>query len=161
DRFCRQSRAEKADTVHVGNTAHRHGDVRLRVAGDHPAGRSAIVLARGSAGPGRRAFRTSAVRWLIVLPLIARGEFAVPEQTIYIAPFVQGPSPEEMKLTRRASRRYGLFAPHLLRAALRQSFVMLRPDIQWKNPVMFVVEVGTTLTLVFTAARLLGNFPHI
>ena len=24
---------------------------------------------------------------------------------------------------------------------------MLRPDIQWKNPVMFVVEVGTLLTL--------------
>src|SRR5207249_4488004 len=31
----------------------------------------------------------------------------------------------------------------------------------WKNPVMFVVEVGTVLTLVFTVARLLGNFPHI
>jgi K+-transporting ATPase ATPase B chain len=38
---------------------------------------------------------------------------------------------------------------------------MLRPDIQWKNPVMFVVEVGTVLTLVFTIAKLLGNFPHI
>ncbi len=23
---------------------------------------------------------------------------------------------------------------------------MLRPDIQWKNPVMFVVEIGTVLT---------------
>src|SRR6059036_2600732 len=76
---------------------------------------------------------------------------------IYRAPYVQGPSPEELKLTRRASRRYGLFAPHLLRAALKQSFVMLRPDIQWKNPVMFVVEVGTVLTLVFTIATLLGH----
>ena len=71
-------------------------------------------------------------------------------------PPVQGPSPEELKLTRRASRRYGLFAPHLLRAALKQSFVMLRPDIQWKNPVMFVVEVGTVLTLLFTVTTLLG-----
>ena len=26
--------------------------------------------------------------------------------------------------------------------ALKQAFVMLRPDVQWKNPVMFVVEVG-------------------
>src|SRR5438128_1539858 len=69
---------------------------------------------------------------------------------IYRAPYVQGPSPEELKLTRRASRRYGLFAPHLMRAALRQSFVMLRPDIQWKNPVMFVVEVGTVLSIVYT-----------
>jgi len=34
-------------------------------------------------------------------------------------------------------------------AALRQAFVMLRPDIQWNNPVMFVVEVGAILTLLF------------
>src|SRR5271156_5198361 len=67
-----------------------------------------------------------------------------------------GASPEELKLSRRATRRYGLFAPHLLRAALKQSFLMLRPDIQWKNPVMFVVEVGTVLTLAYTVAVLLG-----
>ena len=29
---------------------------------------------------------------------------------------------------------------------------MLRPDIQWKNPVMFVVEVGTVLSIVYTIA---------
>jgi K+-transporting ATPase ATPase B chain len=57
---------------------------------------------------------------------------------------------EELKLARRASRRSGLFAPDLLRTALKQSFVMLRPDIQWKNPVMFVVEVGAVLTLAYT-----------
>src|SRR5262249_27023500 len=39
---------------------------------------------------------------------------------------------------------------------LKQSFVMLRPDIQWKNPVMFVVEVGTVLTLLYTVVALLG-----
>lgn len=71
-------------------------------------------------------------------------------------PSLRGPTPEELKLSRRASRRSGLFAPELLKAALRQAFVMLRPDIQWKNPVMFVVEVGTVLTLVFTIAVLLG-----
>src|SRR5580704_6641704 len=71
-------------------------------------------------------------------------------------PMAEGPSPEELKLSRRATRRYGLFAPHLMRAALKQSFVMLRPDIQWKNPVMFVVEVGTALSVVFTVARLFG-----
>jgi K+-transporting ATPase ATPase B chain len=70
--------------------------------------------------------------------------------TVFVGPYVQGPSPEELKLTRRASRRHGLFAPHLLRAAFRQSFIMLRPDLLWKNPVMFVVEVGTVLTLLFT-----------
>ena len=76
--------------------------------------------------------------------------------TTYVPSLSQGPSTEELKLTRRASRRYGLFAPHLLRAALKQSLVMLRPDIQWKNPVMFVVEVGTALTVLFTIAALLG-----
>ncbi len=34
-------------------------------------------------------------------------------------------------------------------AALKQAFVMLRPDTQWKNPVMFVVEVGAFLTLLY------------
>src|SRR5438270_8519383 len=62
----------------------------------------------------------------------------------------------EAKLARRQSRRQGLFAPDLLKAALWQSFVMLRPDIQWKNPVMFVVEVGTVLTFVYTIAVFCG-----
>src|SRR5215475_8151875 len=77
-------------------------------------------------------------------------------QTVVDPPATQGLSPQELKLGRRASRRQGLFAPHLLKAALRQSFIMLRPDIQWKNPVMFVVEVGTVLTLIYTLAVLLG-----
>jgi potassium-transporting ATPase ATP-binding subunit len=63
---------------------------------------------------------------------------------------------QEAKLARRMSRRQGLFAPDLLKTALRQSFIMLRPDIQWKNPVMFVVEVGVVLSLVFTVATALG-----
>ena len=40
------------------------------------------------------------------------------------------------------------------KTALKQSFVMLRPDIQWKNPVMFVVEVGTVLTIIYTIAAI-------
>src|SRR5215469_16173585 len=76
--------------------------------------------------------------------------------TLVQPPPVAPGSPEELKFSRRASRRYGLFAPHLLNAALKQSFVMLRPDIQWKNPVMFVVEVGTVLSVVFTVAQLFG-----
>src|SRR5947209_2446920 len=77
-------------------------------------------------------------------------------KTVYVGPFVRGPSPEELKLSRRASRRHGLLDPDLVKMAVRQAFVMLRPDIQWKNPVMFVVEVGTVLTLLFTAGKLLG-----
>jgi K+-transporting ATPase ATPase B chain len=69
-------------------------------------------------------------------------------------PPVVGPDPLEAKLARRLSRRKGLFAPDLLWTALKQAFVMLRPDIQWKNPVMFVVEVGTVLTFIYTIAAL-------
>src|SRR5262249_13403816 len=49
----------------------------------------------------------------------------------------------------------------LLKTALKQSFLMLRPDIQWKNPVMFVVEVGTVLTLIFTVAALFNGGPVV
>src|SRR5580704_6339834 len=77
-------------------------------------------------------------------------------QTLEPAPPVTGPDPEALKLSRRASRQHGLFAAPLVNAALKQSFVMLRPDIQWKNPVMFVVEVGTVLTFVYTIAKLFG-----
>src|SRR5216684_6770695 len=34
---------------------------------------------------------------------------------------------------------------------------MLRPDIQWANPVMFCVEIGAVLTLVSAVAALLGR----
>src|SRR5271165_371743 len=60
------------------------------------------------------------------------------------------------KAARALSRRQGLFSPDLLRIALRRSFVMLRPDIQWKNPVMFVVEIGTVLTVLNTLAAMSG-----
>ena len=68
----------------------------------------------------------------------------------------EGPPEDESKQARRATRRYGLFEPSLLKAAFVQSFAMLRPDIQWKNPVMFVVEIGTVLTFIFTIARFAG-----
>jgi potassium-transporting ATPase ATP-binding subunit len=40
---------------------------------------------------------------------------------------------------------------------LKQAFVMLRPDIQWKNPVMFVVEIGAFLTLFYLVQSILGK----
>src|SRR5262245_32781804 len=71
------------------------------------------------------------------------------------APPMGQPAPDhaqDAKMARRLSRRQGLFAPDLLKTALKQSFIMLRPDIQWKNPVMFVVEVGTVLSILYTIA---------
>ncbi|MBN9119072.1 MAG: potassium-transporting ATPase subunit KdpB [Planctomycetes bacterium] len=62
-------------------------------------------------------------------------------------------NPEQLKAARRLSRRQGLFAPDLLKSALKRAFVMLRPDILWKNPVMFTVEVGTVLSIVYTLVK--------
>src|SRR5262245_53544979 len=59
----------------------------------------------------------------------------------------------------RRARRIALLAPDLVRIALKQSFVMLRPDIQWANPVMFVVEVGAVLTLLFVIQAAMGYSP--
>jgi K+-transporting ATPase ATPase B chain len=57
----------------------------------------------------------------------------------------------------KAASRRDLFSTGLAAAALKQSFVMLRPDIQWRNPVMFVVEVGAALTLVFILRAIFGT----
>jgi K+-transporting ATPase ATPase B chain len=51
----------------------------------------------------------------------------------------------------------GLLAAGTTGPALKQAFAMLRPDIQWKNPVMFVVEVGAFLTLLFVVQAALGR----
>jgi len=63
------------------------------------------------------------------------------------------PRAQEQKLARRISRTQGLLAPDLLRASLVRSLIMLRPDIQWRNPVMFVVEVGCILSILYTIAK--------
>jgi len=51
----------------------------------------------------------------------------------------------------------GLLEKETALAALKQAFVMLRPDLQWNNPVMFVVEVGAFLTLLYLLQAALGK----
>jgi potassium-transporting ATPase ATP-binding subunit len=53
-------------------------------------------------------------------------------------------------------RRRDLFSSHIVVNALKQSVLMLRPDVQWKNPVMFVVEIGAVLTLLYIIQMALG-----
>ncbi|WP_198970159.1 potassium-transporting ATPase subunit KdpB [Xylophilus sp. ASV27] len=52
-------------------------------------------------------------------------------------------------------KSFSLFDPVLLRPALAQAFAKLDPRVQWRNPVMFVVYVGSILTtlLAVEAAR--------
>ena len=65
-------------------------------------------------------------------------------------------APEHPRPPRRIKSRK-LFEPELVRQALMQSVVMLRPDIQWTNPVMFVVEIGAILTLLFIIQALVST----
>ena len=65
-------------------------------------------------------------------------------------------SPGEGQAIRRA-RQLDLFAPELVVPALKQAFAMLRPDTQWANPVMFVVEIGAVLTLLFIVQALVST----
>ena len=55
------------------------------------------------------------------------------------------------------ARRRDLFSTQIVMTALKQSFVMLRPDVQWKNPVMFVVEIGAVLTLLYVLQAAFGT----
>src|SRR3984893_4016711 len=65
-------------------------------------------------------------------------------------------TPQHPRPPRRIRSRK-LFDPEILRDALKQSFVMLRPDIQWSNPVMFVVEIGAVLTLLVIIQALVST----
>ncbi len=65
-------------------------------------------------------------------------------------------SSKSAKPPRRVKRR-ALLEKNTALPALKQSFVMLRPDIQWRNPVMFVVEVGAILTLLYVFAAAFGS----
>ncbi len=56
----------------------------------------------------------------------------------------------------RRSRAQALFAPELVRPAIKEAFLMLRPEVQWRNPVMFVVEIGAALTALFIIQAALG-----
>jgi K+-transporting ATPase ATPase B chain len=65
------------------------------------------------------------------------------------------PPPEGPRPSRRVKLK-ALFTQEIVSVALKRSFVMLRPDIQWANPVMFVVEVGALLTLLFVIQAAVG-----
>ncbi|MEA2631472.1 MAG: potassium-transporting ATPase ATP-binding subunit, partial [Chloroflexota bacterium] len=61
------------------------------------------------------------------------------------------------KIQRRQARRLRLFEPALVRMAIVQSFVMLDPRNMMRNPVMFLVEVGTVLTGMVTIQSIMAG----
>ncbi|MDQ2840857.1 MAG: potassium-transporting ATPase subunit KdpB [Acidobacteriota bacterium] len=59
------------------------------------------------------------------------------------------PQPSTSLLPSKLSRSRPLFDREIVRRALRDSFVKLNPLSLWKNPVIFVVEVGAALVTLF------------
>ncbi|MDP9124657.1 MAG: potassium-transporting ATPase subunit KdpB [Pseudomonadota bacterium] len=52
---------------------------------------------------------------------------------------------------------FTLFDPKLVKPAIRDSFVKLDPRVQWRNPVMFVVYIGSIITSVLFIQALTGK----
>src|SRR5471030_2847081 len=66
------------------------------------------------------------------------------------------PPPVGQGRTPHRKKSQSLMTPAMAWTSLKQAFVMLRPDIQWNNPVMFVVEIGAILTLCFIGQAVFG-----
>lgn len=62
-------------------------------------------------------------------------------------------------MTTTPAPKQGIFSPDLMRNAARASFAKLSPRDQARNPVMFVVYVGTILTAYLMAANLATGKP--
>jgi K+-transporting ATPase ATPase B chain len=59
--------------------------------------------------------------------------------------------PDELEVKQWKTRRKGdlsIWDPKIIRAAIPESFKKLDPRVQVKNPVMFVVEVGSVITTI-------------
>jgi K+-transporting ATPase ATPase B chain len=61
---------------------------------------------------------------------------------------INQPFPNEPQSSRRIKSRR-LFEKDIVLEALKNALIMFRPDLMWKNPVMFVVEIGTLLSLAY------------
>ncbi|HDG1718792.1 TPA: potassium-transporting ATPase subunit KdpB [Kluyvera ascorbata] len=56
-------------------------------------------------------------------------------------------------------KQLALFEPSLVRQALIDAVKKLSPTIQWRNPVMFIVWIGSVLTSGLAVAMALGTLP--
>jgi hypothetical protein len=56
-------------------------------------------------------------------------------------------------------KQLALFEPSLVRQALMDAVKKLSPRVQWRNPVMFIVWVGSVLTTALAIAMGTGHLP--
>ncbi|HKM53454.1 MAG TPA: hypothetical protein VJY33_08585, partial [Isosphaeraceae bacterium] len=61
------------------------------------------------------------------------------------------------KLQRRHARRLSIFDPQMVRQASIRSFGMLNPRSMMRNPVMFLVEIGTVLTAIVSVQSIVNG----
>ncbi len=66
---------------------------------------------------------------------------------------------QAFKLQRRQARRLSIFDPEMVRQASLRSFSMLNPRSMMRNPVMFLVEIGTALTAIVTIESIVNGGP--
>src|SRR4029077_10431511 len=66
--------------------------------------------------------------------------------TTLAEPTATPPRPPKSRRSPAATRK--LFDPAITRQAIKDSFVKLNPRTMVRNPVMFVVEVGSVLTTI-------------
>src|SRR5215470_7842660 len=65
------------------------------------------------------------------------------------SPLVPSPVEEATLIPKKLVRARPLFDPEILRRALKDSVLKLNPVTLMKNPVIFVVEIGAALVLLF------------
>src|SRR3984957_8049170 len=157
----RLSRHEEEHTVWTRNFTRRHLYLRMSSVWHDRNCRCAVVPAGGRArtrgGPlGADSIRRIGKRPNLRAPPSTPGHFSEEKKMAAATPIQSFETPDHPRAQRRVRSRK-LFEPELVREALKQSFIMLRPDIQWSNPVMFVVEIGAVLTLLFIIQALVST----
>src|ERR1700758_807763 len=71
------------------------------------------------------------------------------------------PPGEESLIPKKLVRARPLFDPEILRRALKDSVLKLNPVTLMKNPVIFVVEVGAALVLLFLVRDIARGTGHL
>ena len=67
---------------------------------------------------------------------------------------------KELAATRKAGAG-SIFQGQLVRAAVRESFIKLNPRLVAKNPVMFVVEIGSVITTIVMLQQIVTSTGNV
>src|SRR5581483_7323966 len=148
-RDCRQSGRQEDGADVGGHTADARAALRRAARRDRDRGRGADVLPGAVARADCRALpdaRGSAVHVDVGSALMAASTVVSAPRPL--PPVTPAPVDESL-IPKKLVRARPLFDPEILGRALKDSVLKLNPVTLMKNPVIFVVEVGAALVLVF------------